>query len=341
MLTFLTVTAIIFTVAFLGTVGMMRVIIIIAQKDVWWSPFRIAPAEGTFFATMKAGPQGAADSVFESVPKYELDNNFEFIGPTTVTAGEDSFLRNVLGVVWVGFNKSQFKRPIEYDTYARDEKGNWKISNAERDSTNIFFLHLIGVEREVLAAGNFPVKVGVLVTVEIHRPIQAIFVVGAWERDLTAAIDQTLREYVGQRDVNTLRAEFDQNGPHDLVDRLIDLTNFVGGKPGTFETIGLKITKAQFVLFDFESANEAITAALQRQQIADLNLSAAQKEADARAKLGEGEAKRLQQILAAGEGAGSLAGVEALANALSNTKASVVSLGGNIPVTVNTDKKNP
>ena len=328
---------ILLTLYFFSNVLLDYVIVQLAKWDSWFSPIRTKPPEGTIQPVMHISSNGKLAEMLHSVPgkrwvasllpsgQYHFENGDE--------APDSSSRFDRLGVVWGGFFKKLYNRPLDADTYARDTAGTeWTIQPRKREESYVFFQMTLGLPLEFISKGNVRVKLEILFTIEFWRPVIAFFLVGGWLKFIVGAITETCREFVGVKDADTLREEFDTDGSTDLVDKIVQLTK---GRKGLLALAGVKLTVARFVDYDFSmEGQEDLVAAYRNVEIARQGAKAAVHDKRKRILLGEGDAQAVKRMIDLGEDAIVLAQAYALRDGISNASTVLFGGGGNNPIAI-------
>ena len=273
-----------------------RVIIVLANHDLWWSPVRTLPPPGEMYIMVRGDPDGPFDSLIESVKDFIYDKNTGTFEKDVLPTPKRSYFHR-LGVTWVGFQKYILWRKVSYDKWemTKDAQGNStgqyglvpKIRGVrgEGASPSIFFRYNMATEiKAAETRGNFPVNALIVFTVQIRKPSQAFFLAGGWESQTVAAVQSIFREHVGYQYIDELREEL-RTGADSLVWRIKNLT--LGTKDhndGLFELFGIEIIDARFVSFDLVTGDPVMAAAVRAVEVERLKANAA-------AERGQGESR--------------------------------------------------
>lgn len=263
----------------------------LAHIDRGWSPFRLKPPEGEFFAVVRGGPDGPFDKFVESVRDFELDQNkFVPLPPGAPTKSETYF--SALGVVWVGFFRRLYKRELRYDKFERlPDSTEWGLVHKERAGPNIYFQYnMATMVKAAETVGNFPVDALVVFTLRIIEPVKALFFAGGWETQVNAAVQGVIREYIGTQSIDKLREEIrEETG--GLVKKIKTLE--------LMEKYGIEIIDARFVEFDLIAGDAEMTRATRAVEMARLNAEAARETAGGKRDSRKIEAEGIREEYAA------------------------------------------
>lgn len=264
-------------------------IVRLAHIDRGWSPFRLKPPEGEFFAVVRGGPGGPFDKFVESVKGFDLDSKNKFV---TAKGSKPETYLSARGVVWVGFFRRLYERELRYDKFERlPDSTEWGLVHKERTGPNIYFQYnMATMVKAAETVGNFPVDALVVFTLQIIEPVKALFFAGGWETQVNAAVQGVIREYIGTQSIDDLREEA-RAGTGGLVARIKDLE--------LMPKYGIKIIDARFVQFDLVAGDAEMTRATRAVEIAKQNAQAARETAEGKRDSRKIEAEGIREEYAA------------------------------------------
>lgn len=287
-----------------------RAIVLLANVDSWWSPFRILPPPGEMYILVSGDPEGPYDSLLESVHGWDYDEATQTFTENPDDRNERTGYLGKLGVARVGFNKYLLWRKVRYDKWEKkpDPSTEYGLVSKTRgdkkkpgDTPSIFFRYNMATEiKAAETVGNFPVDGLIVFTAQLTNPVKAFFFAGGWEVQTVAAVQGAFREYVGKKSIEELRKE--QKEPQQDGDSLIQRMKGLGRRDdpdGLYAKFGVEIVDARFVNFDLVKGDQAMTEAVRavevakRQAEAKLETAKGSRNAKIAEAQGEAEAKRL------------------------------------------------
>ncbi len=337
--------------------GLPNMLQTLANKDEPWSPVR-APYPGRIILMVRGkdgrGPFDTT-SVIADIPGwyYDVDKQRFVEGQKKIQGYLES-----IGVVWVGFNRSYYKRVRKYDSYdINPTTKQWEVVAKETkpgEEHLFYFSTTMAIKtEEAPAEGMYPVIAKVVFNILLINPLKAESVAGKWEAQATAAVSEKVREYLGSKKIDDLQKEHDTNKSGEMVDYILAANGPDEGadtsdnKLSLVPAYGIKIQGPRIEELDFESGDPEMSKAKREKFIAEQNLLTA--EVKRKQTKVEAEAERDNQTIKAeglkallrARGEGDPTGVYALTDAIEKTGLSALSIGqgGGIIPTIPIEQK--
>lgn len=312
-------TGLAFFFAFMDRVGFRLFVTWLAEKDVWYSPYRMEIGPGHLaILTIGKEPGGPFDRVLAGHIPYwhyhEGDRRFyrEFDSPIE---GDPPFAEKFpngvpvrtgrlaeWGVVWVGFFRRFYKRKRKWDTWGLKENsteyGVIKTESKQGEEHIFYFSTTVALELVTIPTkDNYPAQMKVVENLLLIHPEKAEFLAGKWEVQGIAATRARAREFIARKKVAELRDERDGNKKDDFVDAILKANRNIPGETGTvglLDEYGIIIQGPYYVDFDLESGNQAMTEAMQKQMIAAEDIKTARLRKEETVIKAEAEKERIR-----------------------------------------------
>jgi regulator of protease activity HflC (stomatin/prohibitin superfamily) len=301
-------------IIFIDRVGITWLILELARRDVWWSPFRMRPAPGHIIMMTKGKEPGGpfAMVVAGHIPHWhyhkedrqfykEDDSAFRQkfpSGPPRTTARFDK-----MGVVMVGLFRRYYTRKRRWESWdllpGTAKYGIVRKETKKEEEHIFFFSTTVAVDLETVPTkDNYPAQMKVVENFLLINPEKAEFVAGKWEIQGIAATRARAREYIASKTVHELRDERDDQDRGDFVDAILRANEKHEGESGTIGLVpeyGVMIQGPYYIDFDLESGDKEMTDAMKRQMIAKEDVITARTRADEAAELGKADANRRRE----------------------------------------------
>jgi hypothetical protein len=354
----------------------------LSRWDSRFSPFILKPPSGEMYILVKGSPDGPYEEIVESVVDYDYEEYGGPLGPHTFIKKDDKkkddkkkddkeikaekeepkgYLEN-LGVKRKSLWTYRLYRKVQYDKWEKlpnsDEYGlvpkvrGIRPENLTADQSvgsegnpSIFFRYQMGTKiHQAEIKGNIRVDAIMVFTVQLTNPVQAYFFAGGWESQVTAAIQTRFREFVQDKDFDTIRKDQAIEGGDELVKQIKNLGGVIwkegAPKPevdlnGLFARFGIEIVDVRFVSFDAVH-DEDVLEALQAKEKALHHARAKIVTAKGNKKAAEIEA---DGIVADRKARSSVEGWQTIEIADALRKTQLTALGGDIFTAINPPSK--
>jgi regulator of protease activity HflC (stomatin/prohibitin superfamily) len=287
-----------------GEIWFPRFLMWLGQDNRWYSPVRQKPTPGTYnIMTWGIGAYaGSFASLIHNVLGYHYNKRLRQFYPgerVEAFTSPEKYLDG-LGLVWIGFIKTYYRRDRRYEDYEFDvDKEMWKMvpKNITGENSHIFYF----VTTMALGFVKLITKDSQLINLKViwntlnFSPIKSEFLAGKWEVRVNATVGDTVRRYVGEVTLDKLRTESDTPDENDLVDQLVDNNWALRGETSTrglIEESGVSIDSPKIVEPDFDIHNKDILDARQRQTIAKEDVVTSRIRIEEEENKGKAEASR-------------------------------------------------
>ncbi len=276
--------------------GSTWIIMSLAHKDVWWSPYRMLPDPGHInIMTWGLDKPGPFSMVLAGhIPEWHYHRRNKRFYKEGTPAYRKAFPKGPpkprgkaagMKVVWVGFFKLYYRRKREWiamELVGDEHKMKKKSTTSENDYIFYFSTAMALRIKQIsrVTAGSLapaPVVLDLSFNSLLINPEKAEFIAGKWEEKVAGALQSRARIYISNKTVDELRAEKDDESLNDLVDELLRANyKSSGGKKGATATVGLidefgvKVEALFYEDFQMEEGDKEIFAAQKRVSIAAL-----------------------------------------------------------------------